>query len=919
MPRDEERHTNTDAAQHAKKSVHLDQEDSKQTPMPAPANDTTQTFGAARTVTEVRADAPPGYAILNELGRGGMGVVYLARQVKLNRLVALKMILAGGHAGTAELQRFATEAEAIARLHHPNIVQIYEVGENNGLPFFSLEYCAGGSLRQRLASTPLPINDTVRLVETLALAIHAAHTANVVHRDLKPANILLGKDDSGRINDETTASDAGAASSCIAHPASLQPKIADFGLARKLDEAGLTASNAVMGTPSYMAPEQASGKNQDVGPAVDVYALGAILYECLTGRPPFWAATSLDTLRQVIADEPVPPRKLQSQVSRDLETICLKCLHKEPSRRYASAAALADDLRRLQAAEPIRARPAGAFERGVKWVRRNPLLAALPTAVTATLLLGMTFSLVFALRAARERARAESARHAIQIEWALRAIEQHDLLEAERVVGAMDDQFQDTWEQRYVHGLMNRRYVRLPSHKYLANTDGITADGKRVVSLRANGDRVPVESFSLDIWDPDTGKQLLSPNPTVARLAGGTVAISPSGKRIAVACDKHPIKLLDGNNGTSILSLPIEAPRVSGIAFSADDQCVVSAGGDLSTQAPGELQVWDTVSGKLRFNLAGHTGHVNGVAMSANGSYIVSGGYDQTVKLWNARDGKLVRTLQGHQMAVYGVAIRADGKRIVSVGTRREKTKPAEGEVKIWDVDTGQALFTYHGQGALPRCVAMSADGKRFVTGGSDRIVKVWDGETGRDLFACLGHELDIFTVGISADGRRIVSRSGDQMRVWNVDMTPESLILQEADREDWSVHFSGDGRWIVSEHGDRTIVTWDAETGQYAKPPMLTWSGHGPAVKVSELARTALKGHSESILCAAISPDGKRIATGSADQTVKLWDSDTGQEKLALKGHTSPIRSLAFSPDGDRLVSGDYTTIRVWHAPRTP
>jgi tRNA A-37 threonylcarbamoyl transferase component Bud32 len=304
----------------------------------------------------------PGHEIHDELGRGGMGVVYKARHLKLGRLVALKMILAGAHAGPADLARFRTEAEAVARLQHPNIVQVFEVGEHGGLPYFSLEFCGGGSLEKKLAGTPLPAREAAALLEVLARAVQAAHDKGVIHRDLKPANVLLADDGT--------------------------PKITDFGLAKKLDEAGQTASGAIMGTPSYMAPEQAGGKSLEIGPPADLYALGAILYECLTGRPPFKAATALDTMLQVVSDDPVPPTQLQSQTPRDLETICLKCLAKEPRRRYHSATELADDLRRFLAGEPIVARPVGRFERGAKWVRRNPVVAALLVAVLVALAFG---------------------------------------------------------------------------------------------------------------------------------------------------------------------------------------------------------------------------------------------------------------------------------------------------------------------------------------------------------------------------------------------------------------------------------------------------------------------------------------------------------------------------------------------------
>jgi tRNA A-37 threonylcarbamoyl transferase component Bud32 len=322
--------------------------------------------------------AIPGYEVLATLGRGGMGVVYKARQTKLGRIVALKMILSGAHAGEADLARFRTEAEAIARLQHPNIVQIHEVGEQGGLPYFSLEFCPGGLLEKKLSGTPLPPAEAAALVETLARAMQAAHEKGVIHRDLKPANVLLAEDGT--------------------------PKITDFGLAKKLDEAGQTASGSVMGTPSYMAPEQAGYKPdapaRGIGPACDIYALGAILYECLTGRPPFKAATALDTIMQVVSDEPVPPTQLQSKVPRDLETICLKCLQKEQEKRYESATALADDLRRFLEGDAVSAHPLGEWESAVRWARKHPITAVL-AALTATgmLLWAIVFATTFSLMA----------------------------------------------------------------------------------------------------------------------------------------------------------------------------------------------------------------------------------------------------------------------------------------------------------------------------------------------------------------------------------------------------------------------------------------------------------------------------------------------------------------------------------------
>jgi serine/threonine-protein kinase len=287
-----------------------------------------------------------------------MGAVYQARQLGLNRVVALKMIPVDRPAEASALGRFRTEAEAVARLRHPHIVQIYEVGEIDGRPFFSMEYVAGGNLARRLArGLPTP-PEAAALVETLARAVHHAHERGIVHRDLKPGNILLEPD--------------GA------------PKVTDFGVARRLagdpdltHPTGHTHTGEILGTPSYMAPEQAAGRTREAGPAADVYALGAILYECLTGRPPFTGHTPVEALHHVLHDEPVPPARLQPRVPRDLQTICLRCLEKEPARRYPTAAALADDLSAFLAGESIQARPAGPRERLRRWARRRPTAAVL--------------------------------------------------------------------------------------------------------------------------------------------------------------------------------------------------------------------------------------------------------------------------------------------------------------------------------------------------------------------------------------------------------------------------------------------------------------------------------------------------------------------------------------------------------------
>jgi serine/threonine protein kinase len=331
----------------------------------------------------ILAQSIPGYEILHELGRGGMGVVYKARQVSLNRLVALKMILAGSHAGAEATARFLHEAATIARLAHPHIVQIHDFGTHDDKPFFSLEYLAGGSLARRLQGEPQLPQEAAQMVQTLALAMQAAHQQGIVHRDLKPANVLVGAE--GTL------------------------KIGDFGLAKQ-GEGGMTATGQVLGTPSYMAPEQALGQPKAVGPAADVYALGAILYELLTGRPPFKGASTWETLQLVVGSEPVAPAQLQPSVPRDLETICLKCLHKDPARRYASALCLAEDLQRFRNSEPIQARPVGWMERGWRWCGRNRIVASLAACLSLVIVGSLIALTVLWLQAEWERDKAQHER-----------------------------------------------------------------------------------------------------------------------------------------------------------------------------------------------------------------------------------------------------------------------------------------------------------------------------------------------------------------------------------------------------------------------------------------------------------------------------------------------------------------------------
>ncbi len=633
----------------------------------------------------------PGYEILGELGRGGMGVVYKVRQVRVNRIVALKMILSGAHAGQNLLDRFRTEAEAVARLQHPNIVQIYEVGEHDHLPYFSLEYCPGG-LERKLDGKPIKPTEAAGLVEQLARAMHAAHQKGIIHRDLKPANVLLAEDNT--------------------------PKITDFGLAKKLEEAGHTQSGSVMGTPSYMAPEQAAGRSKEIGPAVDTYALGAILYECLTGRPPFMAATSLDTLMQVVGDEPVPPMQLQSRTPRDLETICLKCLQKEPAKRYASAAELAEDLQRFLAGRAIKARPIGRMELVWRWCRRNSVVAALAAAALVLLMLVAVVAAVgywqtskALIRADREKRRAKAAQASETEERAV-AISQRDAAQRnlylaqmhlaeqaweigntgrlqdllDRQVPKADEADFRGWEWYYLHG-QTRGLVRLRGRTAAISMMQWSPDGTRLASAGGQGD---FSSGELKLWDTATGHLLFTlgdPLPNFVKA----ISWSPDGKRLASGGGIHSgapgaepgiIQVWDAATGRELGVLRGLTGKINSIAWGPDGRRVASASGE----QPGHVNIWDASSFEQLSDLPTHGAAVNSVCWRPDGSGLAGASSDGTILIWNAVNGQEIRQIHGNAKPVNKAFWSPNGRQIASA--------TAEPAVHIWDAVSGRELLT---------------------------------------------------------------------------------------------------------------------------------------------------------------------------------------------------------------------------------
>ncbi len=883
--------------------------------------------------------APAGYEILGELGRGAMGVVYKARQAGLNRLVALKMILAGSHAGPDELARFRTEAEAVAALQHPNIVQIYEVGERDGLPFFSLELVEGGTLADRLRGTPWPARAAAELVAALARAMHYAHARGVIHRDLKPANILL------------------AACGLAGEPAKPQaaepvPKITDFGLAKQLDNAdGRTRTGAIMGTPSYMAPEQASGK-KEIGPACDTYALGAILYDLLTGRPPFKGETLLDTLQLVQSVEPVPVRRLQPRVPRDLETICLKCLEKVPERRYASAGALADDLQRFLDGTPVRARPTPAWERLAKWARRRPAVAALTVLSAVTAAVG--FALVTWQWREAEQARRGEARQRHQAEEALgeartslyfnrialadREWHAGNARRAEELLDACPADLRE-WEWHYLKRLCHSELLTVrspvaghsavaysPDGKYLAvagqrNTLLLldAASGKVVRTFRGHGFPVVAVAFSPDgrrlasgsladdqykdelrVWDPADGREVftvpgqhggvtaLAFSPDGARLAIGEGNLRPSGKTA------NAVRVLDAATGAAVHTLRSQIAMVNGVAFSPDGRTLVASGSYLlgSLNALARVLAWEADTGKeLPPFPAGHGPGVTGLAFSPDGKYLATAGRDHTARVWDVATRRAVLTYYGHETALSGVAFSPDGGQVASAGLDRA--------VHIWDAATGKRRRTLLGHASAVFGLAYAPDGRRLAScayspawelGGE---LKVWDLTEEQAFRARQAHSGLLTGLALSADGRRLASTGFDgAVRLWDAD-TLGPLWGHGLTRGVNKVAFSLDGKLLAARGSDRRLTAWDVAT-----------SG-----KVHKLG-----GPMPGLWSVAFSPDGRRLAaeTGGnifaeGEGEITVWDLATEQKVATLRG-----RSVTFSPDGRRLAFGRRKTVVV-------